>query len=215
VLDNDDTYKFAKEQIESMVNETNDELDKNPKNKNVPRVKLSDVFVHISKAEDIPKLEDFDKTIQNLIICDDMVTNKAVNDKIKNLAIQNRHINASILYVSQSYFHIPILVRRCMGSGYCCLWNVPSGTELSTYCRELSLGVDPEEFKKLYRLATSVRYRPLIIDFKTQDPKWRFRAGLDLPIGPQTDTAMTPKADPNKISKTIKKRPVVEKADKV
>jgi len=87
------------------------------------------------------------------------------------------------------HFEIPKLLRQQLGNGYIALWGTASGIDLRNYMAEFNLGVETDVFKKIFKQATSVKFRPLVIDFKTKDPTWRFRAGLTLALGPPSDAA--------------------------
>jgi hypothetical protein len=145
------------------------------------------IFTHIADPTKIPELSEFerDKTkLQTLLIFDDMITNKLANEFARKFSIKNRKLNISLIYLSQSYFEIPKLLRQQLGNGYIALWGTPSGIDLRNYMAEFNLGVETDVFKKIFKQATSVKFRPLVIDFKTKDPTWRFRAGLTLALGP-------------------------------
>ncbi len=141
------------------------------------------VFTHISKAEDIPKPEAFDKRLQTIVIVDDFCTNKAVNKKIEDFIIMCRKYNTSLIYLTQSYFEVPKLIRLQMANGYVALFHPPSLREIGQYMLEFSLGITKEEFIKIFNEGTKKRYTPLIIDFKSRGTKWMFRRGLTEPLG--------------------------------
>jgi hypothetical protein len=183
----EDAYQFMKMHFQEMIDNTNAkiaEFNKRNKKKHYDPMQLSDVFVHISKYEECPTLESINKKIQNIFIFDDIIDDKKLNEYATKLIKLSRKINCSVFYLSQEWTAIPIFFRKQIKNGAAFLWETPTATELRQYSQMFCLGMEPEEFKRLYDEATSVPHRPLVINFKdrVKNKQWFIRAGLEKPM---------------------------------
>lgn len=181
----EDIYQFLQLHYQDIVDEHNALMDKKFKNskEKPPHIQLGDVFKHISKYEDLPPIESIDKTKQNIWVIDDFVTDKKINEWVSKFCLKNRKTNSSLIYLSQSLYDTPRIVRRQLKNGYLVLWGSPSGKELQVFQQDFNAGVEPEEFIQMYKTATSIPYMPMIIDYKTKSRRWRFRQGFKVPLG--------------------------------
>jgi hypothetical protein len=122
-------------------------------------------FVISEGLESIPDLDkDIDKTEQTLIIFDDLVLEK--NQKsIEQFFIRSRKLNCSCIYISQSYFGIPSMIRK--NTNYIFIKKMDQLTDLFRILREYTLGVDKEKLKKIYEKAVEgSRQNFLLIDLQ-------------------------------------------------
>lgn len=124
--------------------------------------------------ESIPPLDKMDKDINHLVIFDDLVLAKD-QSRIENYYIRARKLNCSVIYLSQSYYRIPKIIRS--NCNYMCILKLSGNREVKMILSEFGLGVSKEELLRLYTEATAEKFQPLIIDMDEEAPK-RFRKGL-------------------------------------
>jgi hypothetical protein len=124
--------------------------------------------------ESIPSLDKMDKEINHLVIFDDLVLAKD-QSRIENYYIRARKLNCSVIYLSQSYYRIPKIIRS--NCNYMCILKLSGNREVKMILSEFGLGVSKEELLRLYTEATAEKFQPLIIDLDEEPPK-RFRKGL-------------------------------------
>jgi len=116
-----------------------------------------------------------DNKIQNLIIFDDFLTE--INQSIiSNYFIGSRHHNCSCVYISQSYYDTPHMIRY--NCDYFCIWRVNSERQVIELAKDHARGVDKNEFKRIYEMATQHQYQFLMIDKKTKEPSLIYRTNF-------------------------------------
>jgi hypothetical protein len=121
-----------------------------------------------------PKLDDFDKTKNHLVVWDDLVLSKDLS-MVENYYIRARKLNCSVIFISQSYFKIPKIIRN--NCSYMVLLKLSGNREVNLILSEFGLGVTKEELLDFYEYATKEKFSPLIIDMEESADK-RFRKGL-------------------------------------
>ena len=121
-----------------------------------------------------PKLDDFDKTKNHLVVWDDLVLSKDLS-MVENYYIRARKLNCSVIFISQSYFKIPKIIRN--NCSYMVLLKLSGNREVNLILSEFGLGVTKEELLDFYEYATKEKFSPLIIDMEESSDK-RFRKGL-------------------------------------
>ena len=136
----------------------------------------SDLIAYSNDYNDTVSVNDLDESIQNLIVFDDMVTERNLS-KVSELFIRGRKSNCSIIFISQTYFGIPTQVR--INSDYFIFTRNLKGNELTQVSKDQSGFLDIDEFKRLYRLATKDGYNFFMIDLSHKDDKFRFRKNFD------------------------------------
>jgi hypothetical protein len=134
--------------------------------------------------EAIPPLDKMDKDVNHLVIFDDLVLAKD-QSRIENYYIRARKLNCSVIYLSQSYYRIPKIIRS--NCNYMCILKLSGNREVKMILSEFGLGVSKEELLRLYTEATSEKFQPLIIDMDEEAPK-RFRRGLTTIMEVKLDT---------------------------
>lgn len=127
------------------------------------------------ELSEMPPLKSFDKKQQNLVIVDDMMSEKD-QSLITEYFIKGRHRNISILYLAQSYTRAPINLRR--NCDYFAIYHLTGRDSLLIYQDHVQ-GLDKEEFKRLFHLATKEPYKFMLIDLKTKDKKLMYRQNFD------------------------------------
>ena len=121
-----------------------------------------------------PRLDDFDKNKNHLVIFDDLVLSKDLS-MVENYYIRARKLNCSVIFLSQSYFKIPKIIRN--NCSYMVLLKLSGNREMNIIMSEFGLGVSKEQLLKIYEYATAEKFSPLIIDME-EDKEKRFRKGL-------------------------------------
>lgn len=121
-----------------------------------------------------PKLDDFDKDKNHLVVWDDLVLSKDLT-MVENYYIRARKLNTSVIFISQSYFKIPKVIRN--NCSYMVLLKLSGQREVNMILSEFGLGVSKDELVALYEFATQEKFSPLLIDMEESADK-RFRKGL-------------------------------------
>jgi hypothetical protein len=128
----------------------------------------------------IPDLDKFDKKENHLVVFDDLVLSKD-QSKIETYYIRARKVSTSCIYLSQSYYRIPKMIRS--NCSYLVLLKLSGQREVNMILSECSLGLTKDQLLKMYKHATSEKFSPLLIDFEAE-PEQRFRKGIDEILDP-------------------------------
>jgi hypothetical protein len=125
---------------------------------------LSGEFEQIQIKEGMsntPKLDDMDKKYNHLVVWDDLVLSKNLQN-VEEYYMRARKKNCSVVFLSQSYYDIPKFIRK--NSNYLVLLDLGgSKREQTAIMNEWSSDLSKEELKAVYNDAVSVPLRPLII----------------------------------------------------
>jgi len=121
-----------------------------------------------------PKLDDYDKDLNHLVVWDDLVLSKDLS-MVENYYIRARKLNVSVIFISQSFFKIPKIIRS--NCSYMVLLKLSGDREIKLILSEFGLGISKEQLLALYQYATSEKFSPLLIDME-EDSSKRFRKGL-------------------------------------
>jgi hypothetical protein len=126
---------------------------------------------------ELPDLDSLNKEENNLIVLDDLVNEPAKQQKpICDYFLRARKKNASIIYISQSFYAVPKFIRDNIS--YLIIKQVSSMKNLTMICRECSLGIEKPQLKKIYDDATKTKQDFLLIDLEG-DKDERFRKNFD------------------------------------
>ena len=122
-------------------------------------------------------IEDYNpkKPCKVLIVFDDMINNKKL-DSIE-LFIRGRKINISIVFITQSYFKVPRVVR--LNTTHFFIIKIPHKREVQQIASHQSSDIDFKDFMKIFRKYTAEPYPFLVNDttLPSNDPL-RFRKNL-------------------------------------
>ena len=121
-----------------------------------------------------PPLDKYDKDFNHLLVWDDLVLSKDLS-MVENYYIRARKFNVSCIFISQSYFKIPKMIRN--NCSYMVLLKLSGQREVNVILSEFGLGVTKEQLLMIYNYATSEKFSPLVIDME-EDSSKRFRKGL-------------------------------------
>jgi len=120
-----------------------------------------------SDPEDIINVDDLDPEKQNLIVFDDYVTAKD-QKPIIDLFIRGRKKNASIIYLTQSYYKVPKTIR--LQCNYIVLFPSCAEKDMNLILKEFSL--DHKLTKNLYQQVTNKPYNFFTLDLKNPETKY-------------------------------------------
>ena len=121
----------------------------------------------------IPQLDKFDKDLNHLVIFDDLVLEKDQH-KIEQYYIRCRKQNVSVIYLSQSFYAIPKMIRK--NANYMVILKLGNQRDVNMIMREFALGVDKEDLIKIYQYATAEKFSVLIVNLDSDITK-RFSKG--------------------------------------
>ena len=116
-----------------------------------------------------------------LIVFDDMIvdimTNKNFQSIIEDLFIRCRKSNISLVFITQSYFSIPKVVR--LNLTHYLIMKINNRKELKSIAINHSADIDYRDFIKMYRKCTKEPFNFLTIDIKLPSTNpLRFRKNL-------------------------------------
>jgi hypothetical protein len=134
----------------------------------------SDQIVISEGVSSTPPLDKFDKDLNHLVVWDDLVLSKDLS-MVENYYIRARKLNTSCIFISQSFFKIPKIIRN--NCSYMVLLKLSGNREVNMILSEFGLGITKEELVQLYEYATREKFSPLIIDMEA-DKYNRFRKGM-------------------------------------
>lgn len=129
-----------------------------------------------------PPLDKYDKEFNHLLVWDDLVLSKDLS-MVENYYIRARKFNVSCIFISQSYFKIPKIIRN--NCSYMVLLKLSGQREVNVILSEFGLGITKEQLLALYQYATNEKFSPLLIDMEENADK-RYRKGFLEILNPET-----------------------------
>jgi hypothetical protein len=130
------------------------------------------------KIEALPSVDninpDYKDGDQVLLIFDDMLSQqKQLNSNaILSYYIRGRKKNITIIFISQSFFQFPKVLRNQLN--YLIITKVSSDKDLKLICSNYTLGVSLDKMVKLYEDATSTQTNFFKVDLTTADLSRKF-----------------------------------------
>jgi ABC-type dipeptide/oligopeptide/nickel transport system ATPase component len=134
---NEPIYKYIEDKFKK--------INEHPKAKTKLNVQV------LEGMESLPDLKTFNEEEQSLVVLDDLVLEKN-QAKIEEYYIRCRKLNISIIYISQSYFAIPKIIRQNVS--YMIIKQVSSMRNLKLISNEYSLALNSEQLTKVYDYCT-------------------------------------------------------------
>ena len=113
-------------------------------------------------SDNIISPDDLDPTEQNLIIFDDFCLDKTTLPTISELFIRSRKKNATIIFITQSYYQTPKIIRL---NSTCFIFFAPNDDrEMSEIHKNHNCGMSRLDFIKMFKEATFDRHSFLCLD---------------------------------------------------
>jgi hypothetical protein len=126
--------------------------------------------------DEVPPVNDIDKTEQNIVVFDDFAIDKD-QSIIKEFFIRARKQNCTLIYLSQGYKVVPKEVRDQIG--YVAMFKPSGGYEITNLARNYGTDLEPKEFKKLVNETTKNRGDFLFIDINEPEKEKKYRYNLE------------------------------------
>ena len=133
--------------------------------------------------QNIPSFDNLDEECQYLVIFDDLCLAKN-QEKIKDLFIRGRKLASgiSMIYLSQSYFAIPKMVR--LNSTNVLLKKLSSMRDLNLILSDYRLDIGKEQLQRMYKACTEQFEDFFHIDVATNDDTKRYRKNFTECLSP-------------------------------
>lgn len=116
-------------------------------------------FIEVSEPEDYPELDNIEP--QTLMVFDDLILEKD-QSRIGEFFIRGRKKMISCIYISQSYFKTPKIIRQ--QCNYIVLKKINSNRDLSLILADFPLDVSLDELKSIYMSCSKGIEQFLMID---------------------------------------------------
>jgi len=130
---------------------------------------LIEVHEDLSK---LPALNDSNVCKQTLLIFDDMVTDLKKHPIISEYFIRGRKKSASIMFLSQSFYATPKIIRQNVN--YVVILKLGGSRDINSLLREVSVGLTKDELLFMYDDATRDKFSCLIINLdKSGNERYR------------------------------------------
>lgn len=130
-----------------------------------------------NNVKDIPKCDEFDKKESNLVICDDLITEKNLKN-ISDLFVRGRKKNISIMFITQSYYDTPTLIRKQLS--HIVLKKINGKRDITAILSDNSLALNKEDIIKLYKyVMKSNQLNFFMIDLATNNQNLVFRQNFN------------------------------------
>jgi len=175
---NQPAYLMLKDTFEQLDNERK-RIVREYNNKHKRHMKQPEPIASFNDSIKDFKLDDLDKNEQHLIILDDMILDKK-QDPMKELYVRGRHRCASIIYLTQSYYQVPKIIRQNASSVI--IFNPTTKRELTLLHRDVGAGTELRDFVKTIEEALEEPYSFVKIDVATNNRKLRFTSSFDKPL---------------------------------
>jgi hypothetical protein len=145
-------------------------------------LKLKSSQIQIKEGlHNLPDLKKFDKDENHLVVIDDLVLAKD-QTQVCDYFIKCRKSNVTIVYISQSFFKIPIIVRQ--NSNYMIILKAGNKRSLNLMLSEFSVGCSKAQLLGMYEYATAEKLNAFIIDVEESDPDHKFRRNFQEYLSP-------------------------------
>ena len=123
--------------------------------------------------EKLPALNDLKPNEQTLIIFDDMVLDIKKHNTIQEYYVRGRKRGASVMFLSQSYFGTPKIIRQNIN--YLVVLKLGGTRDVNTILRECSIGLTKEQLLSMYKEATREKFDVFIINLdKNANERYRY-----------------------------------------
>lgn len=136
-------------------------------------LKLKNDQIQITEGlHTLPELKKFSKDENHLVIIDDLCLAKD-QSSVLEYYIRCRKQNVTVMYLTQSYFKIPIVIRQ--NCNYAVILGVGNKRSMNLMLSEFAIGASKEQLMGMYKEATREKLHLLLIDVDESDPQRKFR----------------------------------------
>jgi DNA polymerase III delta prime subunit len=122
-----------------------------------------------SHLTDFLSIDKLDSSLKNLVIFDDCVTEKDQR-RIEDFFIRGRKKNATIIYLTQSYYSTPINIRK--NCNYFIFFELQP-RDITQIIREIDGRLTSEKFRNLYERCMQKDYDFFMLDLVNKDLRYR------------------------------------------
>lgn len=144
------------------------------------KMKHSEIECEFSEdGNDIPDPRDLDKTVRNLIVFDDIMTERK-QTKAENYFTRGRSANCDCIYLSQNYIELPLHTIRTNTNFMIFFKSGPDVVEI-LFTKFARLDMPLKQFRELCKNAWTPRWGYLVIDRSREyESGNKYRLSLDL-----------------------------------
>jgi ABC-type dipeptide/oligopeptide/nickel transport system ATPase component len=122
---------------------------------------LSDQIVIKEGLSNLPPLKDFDKSVNHLVIVDDMVLSTD-QSRVESYYMACRKKNVSIFYLSQSYYRIPKFIRQ--NANWTILLKLSGERDIKMVLAEAAMGISKDTLLNMYNTITDQKFNSVLIN---------------------------------------------------
>ena len=127
----------------------------------------------------LPDLNTLDEDKHYLVVIDDMVNETNSSHKaVKDYYIRGRKHNVSTLYLTQSYFKVPPIIRD--NSKVFMFFKTDNRRKLMELAKTFANDMDKEKFIKMFQQATSKPFNFFYIDVREENLSLKYRQNFDM-----------------------------------
>ena len=130
--------------------------------------------------QNIPDLDEYDKTVEHLVIFDDLVLEKQ-QSAIESYYMRARKQHVSVMYLTQKYFRTPSMIR--LNSDYTIILRLDGARDAKLVLTDFGGGLTKLQLERMYQYAVEAKFSALFID-KAKPVNSRFRKDLDEILDP-------------------------------
>jgi len=112
----------------------------------------------------LPNINEFKPNVQTLLIFDDFITDVKKHPVISELFIRGRKKGISTMFLSQSYYSSPKIIRQNVS--YCVILKLGGSRDVNYLLREVSIGLTKEQLLYIYEEATRNKFDCLIVNLE-------------------------------------------------
>ena len=123
-------------------------------------------------VNNLPNIDEFDKQENHLVIIDDLVLDKH-QKPIEDYYIRCRKMGVSVMYLAQSYYAIPRMIRQNVS--YLIILKLSNQRDVTTILKESGLGLTKDQLVDIYERATAKKMDCLIVNLTEADQTKKFR----------------------------------------
>lgn len=138
------------------------------------------LFTASEDSEDIIAPEQLDGR-RCIIVFDDQITAPpAIQKRIQEHFIRSRKKNASMIYLSQTYYGLPRIIR--LNASAISFFKLQDNTEIARIARQISADIDPQKFIQIYKKAVKKQFGFILFDMANPDILFKYRIGFTKPL---------------------------------